>query len=104
MAKDLDLEEILNFAIGCAKTVGPIIKDGYYRKKKIEEKLGPADLVTEYDKKVEETIVGMIKNKYPTHEIIGEESASENIVLTKVHRLTYVFYHLLYLYVRHQHG
>ena len=103
MSNELNLQEILDFAIECAKTVGPIIKDGYYRKKDIEEKLGPADLVTKYDKEVEQTIVQMIKNKYPSHEIIGEESASENIVLSKVKKLKIILRRYFGL-VRHQLG
>src|SRR5699024_3097141 len=50
----------------------------------IEQKKSSFDLVTEWDKNTEHFIKESIKQKYPDHEVIGEESISNesNISLT----------------------
>ncbi|MBN3271847.1 IMPA1 monophosphatase, partial [Polyodon spathula] len=47
-------------------------------------KSSPADLVTETDQKVESLIISSIREKFPTHSFIGEESvaAGESSILT----------------------
>jgi fructose-1,6-bisphosphatase/inositol monophosphatase family enzyme len=44
-----------------------IIKDGIARTKNVNTKLGSWDLVTQYDKWVEEVLVTRISEKFPSH-------------------------------------
>lgn len=44
-----------------------ILKDAITGSKSINKKLGDWDLVTEYDKKIEDIIIGKLKNLYPSH-------------------------------------
>lgn len=44
-----------------------IIKDGIARTKHVNTKLGSWDLVTQYDKRVEEVLVTQISEKFPSH-------------------------------------
>ena len=44
-----------------------IIKDGIARTKDVNTKLGSWDLVTQYDKSVEEVLVRQISEKFPSH-------------------------------------
>lgn len=60
-----------------AKEAGEIIREGFGKNISIEFKTNEANLVTEIDKKAEETIKGFIKKGFPTHSILAEESGVE---------------------------
>lgn len=62
-----------DFAINLAKQAAKIVKDSFGKIEKIEMK-SKSELVTEVDKKVDEFIVNKIKEKYPDHNILIEES------------------------------
>ncbi|KAF7840541.1 Inositol monophosphatase 3 [Senna tora] len=73
---DIDsLPEFLASAIDAAKRAGEIIRNGFYETKHVEHK-GEVDLVTETDKACEELIINHLKQLYPTHKFIGEETAA----------------------------
>nr|XP_026696471.1 inositol monophosphatase 1-like [Ciona intestinalis] len=72
----VNLEEILTFGTGLARTVGSVILDAFKQPKNIQHKMGCADLVTETDQQVEEMIIKAIKETYPSHKFIGEESVA----------------------------
>jgi myo-inositol-1(or 4)-monophosphatase len=66
---------MLNLAIDAALEAGNLLKKNVGKVKQIEYKGGNAtNLVTEIDKKSEEIIIGKIKQKYPDHDFLGEES------------------------------
>ncbi|KAJ3628717.1 hypothetical protein Zmor_003899 [Zophobas morio] len=77
-----NLDELLNLAVQCAKEAGKLIVSAINKEKKIQTKTSSTDLVTETDKACEELIVTKIKDLYPDHDIIGEESTVLN---SKVH-------------------
>ena len=56
-----------------AREAGALLMDYFRRRVKIEYK-GEADLVTEADRSAEALIVRRIKEKFPGHDIIGEET------------------------------
>lgn len=60
--------------IKIAKEAGQIAKEGFGNNFNIEYKINTSDLVTEYDKKCEATIINFIKKEYPGHSILAEES------------------------------
>ena len=64
--------------ISISKEAGEIIRDGFGKKLKIEYKSNETNLVTEIDKASEKHIIDFIKKKYPTHDILAEESG-ENL-------------------------
>jgi myo-inositol-1(or 4)-monophosphatase len=72
-------EEYLKFAQSLAKKGGKILRDNFGKldESQIEVK-GYKDVVTVFDKKVEQMYVKAIRGKYPDHGIIGEEGTSDN--------------------------
>ena len=53
---------------------GEIIREGFGKNFQIEYKTNEKNLVTEIDKKSEKAIMDFISKKYPTHDILTEES------------------------------
>jgi myo-inositol-1(or 4)-monophosphatase len=72
------MSELLDFTIDITKRAGKILKDGFGTNFKIDNKEGINNLVTEYDKKAEDFIIGEIRSKYPDHAILAEESGASN--------------------------
>ncbi|XP_076750205.1 uncharacterized protein LOC143423039 [Xylocopa sonorina] len=68
-----------DFAIKLARDAGQILKAAVEGVKKIDEKLGAWDLVTEHDRKIEDIIIGRLKAKFPDHSFIGEESTGKEL-------------------------
>lgn len=65
---------MLNKVIEISKEAGEIIRDGYRKKFSVEYKTNLSNLVTEIDKKSEQTIINFIKKEFPSHSILAEES------------------------------
>src|SRR4030042_2019160 len=57
-----------------AREAGKIIKDGFGKHISVEYKTNSSNLVTEIDKKSEETIISFIRKEFPGHNILAEES------------------------------
>ena len=67
------------FAIKLTHDAAQILKTAINGMKKVDEKLGDWDLVTEYDRKIEDIIIGNLKSKFPNHRFIGEESTGKEL-------------------------
>ncbi len=67
---------ILSLAIEAAKHAGIFLKENIDNITTIEEKSTEINLVTDIDKRSEAMIIGMIKDRFPDHEIIAEESGA----------------------------
>ncbi|XP_031828679.1 uncharacterized protein LOC116425302 [Nomia melanderi] len=67
------------FAIKLTYDAAQILKAAINGLKKVDEKLGNWDLVTEYDRKIEDVIIGNLKRKFPNHRFIGEESTGKDL-------------------------
>ena len=65
--------EYLDFAIELARTAGDVLKRYMGREKQVEFK-GRANLVTAADKESEALIINRIRQRYPNHAILAEES------------------------------
>ncbi|XP_014484821.1 PREDICTED: inositol monophosphatase 2-like [Dinoponera quadriceps] len=61
-------------AIKLTREAAQILRDSIDGLKTFDEKLGNWDLVTEYDRKIENVIIGKLKNAFPSHKFIAEES------------------------------
>lgn len=70
-----DLSEFLSSAVEVAKRAGEMIGTNFYKEKSVEHK-GKVDLVTETDKACEELAFQFLKEKYPEHKFIGEETSA----------------------------
>jgi len=69
----MDYQRLLAFAVDTAGKAGEILRANYGFKQKISFK-GEIDLVTEIDKKSEEFILGRIREVFPDHGVLSEES------------------------------
>ncbi|KAF7120010.1 hypothetical protein RHSIM_Rhsim13G0144400 [Rhododendron simsii] len=67
--------EFLAVAIDAAKKAGDVIRKGFYVTKHVEHK-GQVDLVTETDKACEDLIFNHLKQHFPNHKFIGEETTA----------------------------
>lgn len=65
---------MINKVIDIAKEAGEAIREGYGQNFSIELKTGANNLVTEIDKKSEKIITDFIKQDFPNHSILAEES------------------------------
>lgn len=72
-----ELSGFLSSAVEVAKIAGEMIATNFYKEKSVEHK-GKVDLVTETDKACEELVFEFLKQKYPEHKFIGEETSAVN--------------------------
>ena len=69
-----DLKDVLDFSINLAREAGEVILEGSdailkSRSEDIGEKKNSVDLVTEYDKGVENLVRNKIKDAYPDYDL-----------------------------------
>lgn len=78
MISQEDLDRCYEFVLKLTIESGKVIREAINGcKKNIETKAGDWDLVTEYDKKVEEILIDSLAKVFPTHKFIGEETVSK---------------------------
>uniref|UniRef100_A0A8D2AS41 Inositol-1-monophosphatase n=1 Tax=Sciurus vulgaris TaxID=55149 RepID=A0A8D2AS41_SCIVU len=77
-------QECMDYAVTLARQAGEVICEALKHEMNVMIKSSPADLVTATDQKVEKMLISSIKEKYPSHSFIGEESvaAGEKCILT----------------------
>ncbi|KAK4439442.1 putative MO25-like protein [Sesamum alatum] len=83
------LEDFLAPAVDAAKKAGDIIRSGFYETKHVEHK-GEVDLVTETDKACEELVFNFLKERFPDHKFIGEETTAACGVSELTHEPTWI--------------
>ncbi|XP_032359712.1 inositol monophosphatase 1 [Etheostoma spectabile] len=69
-------QECMDHCVEVTKKAGRMIREALQKDITVMHKSSPVDLVTETDQKVEQLIISSIKEKYPTHSFIGEESVA----------------------------
>ncbi|KAI7727504.1 hypothetical protein M8C21_024296 [Ambrosia artemisiifolia] len=75
MAENDSLTEFLTVAIDAAMQAGEVIRKAFYQTKHVEHK-GSVDLVTETDKACEDLIFNHLKQHFPSHKFVGEETTA----------------------------
>jgi len=75
--ESVEIAELFVFMKQMAFISGDMIKEAYDKPKNVDTKSSAADLVTETDRAVEDYIIGAIKEAYPNHQIIGEETSEK---------------------------
>jgi myo-inositol-1(or 4)-monophosphatase len=73
---DTEPRMLRDAAIAIARAAGVVLLEGYGRAHAPEHK-GVIDLVTEYDRRSEEVVLGEIGRRFPTHAILSEESGAK---------------------------
>ncbi|KAL8559430.1 hypothetical protein ACOMHN_045227 [Nucella lapillus] len=73
---DHQLKEYYSVAVDVAKKAGEMIREAFRKEKKVEVKSCAMDLVTLTDQAVETMAFTFIRQKYPDHKFIGEESTA----------------------------
>ncbi|XP_056290081.1 inositol monophosphatase 1-like [Pseudoliparis swirei] len=69
-------QECMDYCVEVTKKAGQMIREALQEDIAVMQKSSPVDLVTETDQKVEQLIISSIKEKYPAHSFIGEESVA----------------------------
>ncbi|XP_050016331.1 inositol monophosphatase 1-like [Alexandromys fortis] len=77
-------QECMDYAVTLARQAGEMIREALQNEVNVMFKSSPADLVTVTDQNIEKMLLSSIKEKYPSHSFIGEESvaAGEKTVFT----------------------
>lgn len=73
------LKKCLDEAVAAAQEAGNLMLECFARNDAqgcIEEKANPADLVTKYDKQVEDLILNRLRGSFPDFRVVAEETAS----------------------------
>ncbi|XP_043263919.1 inositol monophosphatase 2-like [Colletes gigas] len=76
MTNKEELNYCYDFVLKLTVESGKIIRDAIQGCKNIETKAGDWDLVTQFDKKLEEILINGIAKEFPKHKFIGEETVS----------------------------
>jgi myo-inositol-1(or 4)-monophosphatase len=71
---DDPLSVVAEVAAAAARAGGEILRESYGRVHSVRYK-GATDLVTEVDVKAERTIVALIRERFPTHQVLAEEGS-----------------------------
>ena len=72
------MDDILKTAVGAAKEAGDFILNRFGKIKKIESK-GDRNFATDVDKEAERLIIKKVKECFPDHGILAEESGKDNV-------------------------
>src|SRR4029453_9721715 len=65
---------VAKVAEAAARAGGEVLRESYGRVQSVKFK-GATDLVTEVDVRAEQTIVALLRSRYPTHQILAEEGS-----------------------------
>lgn len=69
------MNEVRDVALRAAMTAGELLRRGREEGVRVERK-GVTDVVTELDRAAERAIVGIIRQRFPSHGILGEEGSA----------------------------
>lgn len=67
--------EFIDLAKLIGEECGKVLEEGFYKVKEISQKTGPADIVTDWDRKSEKTAFDILKKYRPKDGMLGEEGS-----------------------------
>ncbi|KAK2580890.1 hypothetical protein KPH14_005960 [Odynerus spinipes] len=73
-----DIEECFILAEELVLNAGKVIENSINKKKTTQCKSIDWDLVTEYDRKIEDVLIKKLSERFPSHKFIGEESVAKD--------------------------
>lgn len=74
------LKRCLDEAVAAAQEAGNLMLECFARNDAqsfVEEKANPTDLVTKYDRQVEDLVLGRLRSAFPDFKVVAEETASD---------------------------
>jgi myo-inositol-1(or 4)-monophosphatase len=72
----VDSARWLEAAVGMARQAGALLMEGYGAEHAAQSKGSPIDLVTDYDRRSEELLVGEVRRRFPGHAVLSEEGGA----------------------------
>lgn len=69
------MDAFITVAVDAARQAGALLRDNWLETKTIEIKTDIVDLVTNVDKASDALITGILRSRFPNHQIIAEESS-----------------------------
>ncbi|XP_056155375.1 inositol monophosphatase 1-like [Lampris incognitus] len=72
-------QESFDHAVAVARKAGEVIRNALQNEVKVMTKSSSVDLVTQTDQRVEKIIISSVKEKFPNHSFIGEESVAAGL-------------------------
>uniref|UniRef100_A0A7N8WS62 Inositol-1-monophosphatase n=2 Tax=Mastacembelus armatus TaxID=205130 RepID=A0A7N8WS62_9TELE len=69
-------QNAMDHAVAIARKAGEVVREALGDDRKVTLKSSSVDLVTQTDQQVEKLIIQSVKDKFPTHRFIGEESVA----------------------------
>uniref|UniRef100_A0A023FV11 Inositol-1-monophosphatase n=1 Tax=Amblyomma parvum TaxID=251391 RepID=A0A023FV11_AMBPA len=75
MPANQDIQLYFSTALELVKEAGTVVRKALGEGKQVDTKSEFSDLVTQYDKQVEQLLIGKLREQFPNHKFIGEESA-----------------------------
>ncbi|KAK2822944.1 hypothetical protein Q5P01_023009 [Channa striata] len=69
-------QDAMDHAVAIARRAGDVVREALLDDRMVMTKTSSVDLVTQTDQKVEKLIMQSVKDKFPTHRLIGEESVA----------------------------
>lgn len=79
LVNDIPISTLESVAISAILRASDIAKEGFYSSLTIQEKSGPHDVVTQFDREAEHAIIETISNTFPDHAFLGEETGSRGV-------------------------
>lgn len=79
-----EIAEFLSVAKEAAKKAGALLREGFNTSFTVREKEGRKNLVTSFDEKCEELILGILREKFPDHNILSEECGQKGSAKDRV--------------------
>ncbi|XP_012139069.1 uncharacterized protein LOC105662308 [Megachile rotundata] len=84
MSESYDIEEYYKVAEGLVLKAGHVIENAINLNKSVKSKGIDWDLVTEYDREIEDDLQKQLSKMYPNHRFIGEETTAKENCLPKL--------------------
>ena len=84
LVNDIPLSALESVAVTAILRAADIVKEGFYSSFTIQEKSGPHDVVTQFDKEAEYAIIDTISKTFPSHSFLGEETGIRGILHSQI--------------------
>lgn len=75
---ETQLEKYYNVAMNLVLKCGPLVREGYEKQSDYKVKSAFYDLVTVYDKQIEDLLIDGLTKEFPESKFIGEEESAES--------------------------
>ncbi|KAK9499004.1 hypothetical protein O3M35_003527 [Rhynocoris fuscipes] len=77
---EVDLDKCYAVIMEAVEKASEIIQKGFASTKTVKTKTASHDIVTEYDRKIEDCLIGHLSKVFPTHKFIGEETFMNEVL------------------------